>query len=105
ARRFPAVYRLLDEGKLSLSVICRLKQFITFENHEELLAGLSGLSARKADAWLAARFPRPDVPSTIRKRPAQRGQSAPAQPPAHEAGLSTPSTPAKEQAHPQGAEE
>ena len=26
AKRFPAVYRLLDEGKLSLSVICRLKK-------------------------------------------------------------------------------
>src|SRR5258705_876302 len=60
AKRFPAVYRLLHEGKLSLSVICSLKQFITLENHEDVLAGVSGLStpsgiaprvARKADAW------------------------------------------------------
>ncbi|HEV8248013.1 MAG TPA: HNH endonuclease signature motif containing protein [Polyangiaceae bacterium] len=98
AKRFPTVYPLLDEGKLSLSVICRLKQYITLQNHEEVLIGVSGLSARKADAWLAARFPRPDALSTIRKRPEQRAQSASAQPPAHEAGLAPPSTPAKERA-------
>src|SRR5258706_15943099 len=39
AKRFPTVYRLLDEGKLSLSIICRLKQFITLQNHEELARG------------------------------------------------------------------
>ncbi|HEV8244889.1 MAG TPA: HNH endonuclease signature motif containing protein, partial [Polyangiaceae bacterium] len=85
-------YRLLDEGKLSLSVICRLKQFITLDNHQELLTGVSDLSARKADAWLAARFPRPDAPSRARKLPEQRALGAPA--------ISQPSPAADEQAAP-----
>ncbi len=69
AKRFPAIYGLLDEGRLSLSVICKLKHYLTAENYEELLAGVAGLSFRKAEAWLATRFERPDVQSTVRKLP------------------------------------
>jgi hypothetical protein len=54
ARRFPVIYGLLDEGKLSLSVICRLKDYLSHDNHAELLAAVSGLSFRKA-ASLACR--------------------------------------------------
>ncbi|HEV8245800.1 MAG TPA: hypothetical protein VGP93_08525, partial [Polyangiaceae bacterium] len=105
AKRFPAVYRLLDEGKLSLSVICRLKQFIILANHEELLAGVSGLSYRKAQEWLAARFARPDVPATIRKLPEQRALGAPAQRPSQRTMISQPSPAANEQAAPGPAPE
>ncbi len=69
AKRFPVVYDLIDQGKLSLSVVCKLKQYLTADNHLEVLSGVSGLSYRKAEAWLAARFARPDVPSTVRKLP------------------------------------
>ncbi|HEV8246984.1 MAG TPA: HNH endonuclease signature motif containing protein, partial [Polyangiaceae bacterium] len=87
AKRFPTVYRLLDEGKLSLSVICRLKQFIALQNHDELLTGVSGLSYRKAQEWLAARFARPDAPSTIRKQPEPKAPGAPAKQVEHETAL------------------
>jgi hypothetical protein len=81
ARRFPVIYALLDQGKLSLSVICKLKDYLSDDNHAELLAGVSGLSFRKAEAWLAARFARPDVPSVIRKLPQRAIAAAVASPP------------------------
>src|ERR1051326_4657620 len=69
-RRFPAVLQLLDTGVISLTVLGLLKPHLTEENQNELLAGVSGASVRRAKEWLAARFPQPDVPSTIRKQPA-----------------------------------
>jgi hypothetical protein len=67
ARRFPAIYALLQAGAVSLTVLGLLKHNLTVGNHRELLAGVSGSSVRQAKEWLAARFPEPDVPSTIRK--------------------------------------
>jgi 5-methylcytosine-specific restriction endonuclease McrA len=58
---------MLDEGRLSLSVICMLKQYLTDDNHAELLEGVSRMSYRKAEMWLAERYPQPDTPSIIRK--------------------------------------
>ncbi len=69
AKRFPSIYTLLAEGRLSLSVICKLKHYLTAENHEEILAGVAGLSFRKAEGWLASRFAQPDVSSMLRKLP------------------------------------
>jgi 5-methylcytosine-specific restriction endonuclease McrA len=72
ARRFPAIYPLLSAGSVSLTVLGLLKPHLTDDNHEELLAGVSGSSVRSAKEWLAARFPAPDVPSSIRKLPERR---------------------------------
>jgi hypothetical protein len=68
ARRFPAIYALLQTGAVSLTVLGLLKPHLTDANHRELLAGVSGSSVRQAKEWIAARFPEPDVPSTIRKQ-------------------------------------
>jgi hypothetical protein len=48
------------------------------ENCEELLTGVSGSCVRVAKEWLAARFPLPDVPDSIRKLPSSGGAVAPA---------------------------
>jgi 5-methylcytosine-specific restriction endonuclease McrA len=72
ARRFPAIYALLQAGTVSLTVLGLLKSQLTDANHHELLAGVSRSSVRQAKEWLAARFPEPDVPSTIRKQAARR---------------------------------
>jgi hypothetical protein len=72
ARRFPAICLLLGAGAVSLTVIGLLKPYLAGDNHRELLAGVSGSSVRQAREWLAARFPRPDVPSAIRRRPTRR---------------------------------
>src|SRR5689334_393920 len=75
ARRFPAVYRMLDAGELCLSVVCKLKQYLTDTNRDELLKGVAGMSYRRAEAWLAARFPRPDAPSVVRRLPQRMSSS------------------------------
>jgi hypothetical protein len=72
ARRFPAIYALLQAGTVSLTVLGLLKPHLTDDNHQELLAGVSGSSVRQAKEWIAARFPEPDVPSTIRQQSAYR---------------------------------
>jgi hypothetical protein len=54
AKRFPDVYRMLDNGKLSLSIICKLKHYLTDANHSGLLAGVAGMSYRRAEAWLVS---------------------------------------------------
>jgi len=68
-RKFPEIYSHLESGSVSLTVLSLLKHHLTAENHRELLAGVSGLSVGQAKEWLAARFPLPDVPSSIRKLP------------------------------------
>src|SRR5512147_322281 len=63
AKRFPLVYAMLHEGRLCLSVVCKLKQYMTDANHRALLEGVSGMSYRRAEQWLARRFPQPDAAS------------------------------------------
>jgi hypothetical protein len=71
ARRFPAIHSLLETAAVSLTVLGLLKPHLTDENHREMLAGVCGSSVRQAKEWLAAQFPQPDVPSTIRKQVAR----------------------------------
>jgi len=77
ARRFPALFPLLAEGRVSLSVAALLKTHIETDNVAELLHLVSGVSVQRARELLAARFPRPDVPATIRTLPAQRKPKRP----------------------------
>jgi hypothetical protein len=77
ARKFPEIYALLEGGSVSLTVLGLLKQHLTAENHRELFAGVSRSSVRQAKEWLAARFPQPDVPSSIRKLPERCAVSEP----------------------------
>jgi hypothetical protein len=74
--RYPAVFPMLDSGELTLSVACKLKHYIRDENHEELLDGVRGLSYREAEAWLARKVPRVDVPSRVRKLPSPKPAAA-----------------------------
>jgi 5-methylcytosine-specific restriction endonuclease McrA len=72
ARKFPAIYPLLQTGAVSLPVLGLLKLHLTDDNHREFLGGVSGSTVRQAKEWLAARFPQPDVPSSIRKQAERR---------------------------------
>jgi hypothetical protein len=102
-RKFPEIATLLESGAVSLTVLGLLKIHLTDDNHEDLLRGVSGSSVRQAKEWLAARFPLPDVPSSIRKLPergkprsrqAQRFGGGAASPPhAFEATARTPGVP------------
>jgi len=68
-RRFPALFPLLASGDITLSAALVLKPVLTSDNHAELLEAARRKSIRETREMVAARFPSPDVPSTIRKLP------------------------------------
>lgn len=80
ARRFPVVLELIEQGAVHLSALVLLRDTLTEENHLELLREASGKSKRELQALVAARFPKPDVASKIRKLP-EPPATAPAEPP------------------------
>ena len=65
-RRFPIVYPLLASGSVHLSTLELLRERLTDENHDELFAAVAGKAKREVQSLLAARFPRPDRPSSVR---------------------------------------
>jgi len=71
SRRFPIILRMLGEGSLSLATVRLLASSLTAQNHEELLAAAAGKSKREVEQLLVRHFPKPDVPSCVRKLPAK----------------------------------
>jgi 5-methylcytosine-specific restriction endonuclease McrA len=69
ARKFPVVFSLLERRELHLTAVCLLRDYLTSENHLELLAEASHKTKLQVQELLARRFPRPDVPSYVRKLP------------------------------------
>jgi hypothetical protein len=86
ARRYPIILCMLSEGALNLTTVRLLAPHLRNDNHEQLLAAASGLSKREVEELLARQFPRPEVPSSIRKLPVPAPPRVPASPP--EAGTS-----------------
>src|SRR5450432_3341874 len=72
ARQFPAIFGLIERRALHLTAVCLLRDYLTPENHRELLEAASGKTKLQVQEMLASRFPRPDVASTIRKLPSPR---------------------------------
>jgi 5-methylcytosine-specific restriction endonuclease McrA len=68
-RRFPVIHSLLVSGAVHLTALELLRDRLTEQNHVALLEAVSGKSKAQIVALLAGRFPRPDVPTTIRKLP------------------------------------
>jgi hypothetical protein len=69
ARRFPTILEMLADGRLHLSAVCLLAPHLTEENHPSLLEAAVHRSKRGVELLLAGRFPKPDVPQSIRKLP------------------------------------
>jgi hypothetical protein len=69
-RRFPVILELLATGALSVTTVRLLREHLTPENHETVLARASGRSRREIDALVAELAPRPDAPSSVRRLPA-----------------------------------
>jgi hypothetical protein len=67
ARRFPVIVRLLAEGHLHLTAVCLLAPRLGDENHLALLGGAMHKSRRDVEELLARWFPRPAVPSSVRR--------------------------------------
>ena len=69
ARRFPIIFERVGAGRLHLSGLCVLVPHLTADNHRELLDAAAGLGKRRIERLVAERFPKPDVPTSVRKLP------------------------------------
>ena len=88
ARQFPIVFSLVERRQLHLTGVCLLRDYLTPENHHELLAEACHKTKWQVQELLARRFPRADVESRVRKLPPPR--PAPARPATPEARRSAP---------------
>jgi hypothetical protein len=63
ARRFPALFEALADGRLHVSGVCLLAPYLSEATAEELLAAATHKPKSEIEQLLAERFPRPDVPT------------------------------------------
>src|SRR6266545_4079166 len=71
SRRCPVVLALLADGRLHLSAIAKLAPHLGNENGEALLGRAVHKSKREIEVLIAELAPRPDVPSLMRRLPAE----------------------------------
>jgi hypothetical protein len=86
ARRFPAIFAAVAEGKLHLSAVVMLAPHLTDGNAEALLEAATRETKSRIELLLAQLFPKPDVPTLI--------QAVPPTPVKDQAGLDLSSGPA-----------
>jgi 5-methylcytosine-specific restriction endonuclease McrA len=73
ARRFPALFPAMAEGRLHLTAVCLLAPHLTVENSDELIAAVTHKRKSEVEELLAWRFSPPEVPARIRAIPAIAG--------------------------------
>ncbi len=66
AREFPAIFPALADGRLHLTAIVLLAPHLTAGTADELLAAATHKSKSEIERLLAERFPKPDVPTSLR---------------------------------------
>jgi hypothetical protein len=69
-REFPVVLDRLADRSVNLTTIRLLFKHLTPENHRDLLDASAGKRKRDVERLVAARFPQPAVPFSLRKVPA-----------------------------------
>lgn len=69
ARQFPVVLEMLERREVTLTTLCEIREFLSTENHRDLLEAVKKKTKHQVREELAARFPRPDVPANTRKLP------------------------------------
>jgi 5-methylcytosine-specific restriction endonuclease McrA len=65
ARRFPAIFAAVAEGRLHLSGACLLAPWLTAETCEQLLAAAAGRTKAEIERLVAEWFPQLDVPEGV----------------------------------------
>src|SRR5450432_3566580 len=85
ARQFPVIFELVERRALHLTAVCLLRDYLTAENHRELLAEASHQTKWQVQELIARRFPKADAPSAVRRLPTrslpvQRAAAPAAQP-------------------------
>src|SRR5690349_16516014 len=68
ARRFPVIFELLERRDVHLTAVCLLRDYLTPENHRELLRDVSHRTRIEIEELLAAKFPKPDAPNRLGKQ-------------------------------------
>jgi 5-methylcytosine-specific restriction endonuclease McrA len=76
ARRFPAIFDAITEGRLHLSAVVLLAPHLTESTAGELLAAAAHKTTKQVEQLLADRFPRPDMPTQV--LPVGQASTAPA---------------------------
>lgn len=77
ARRFPVILEMLETGALNLTTVRLLAPRLTPDNHRDVLESARGKSKLQVEEIAARLWPKPDVPSFVRKLPAPRPLAAP----------------------------
>jgi hypothetical protein len=72
ARRFPVILEMLAAGAIHLTAVRLLSPHLTPANHREVLDSARGKKKTEIEEIVARLSPRPDVPASVRKRPAPR---------------------------------
>jgi 5-methylcytosine-specific restriction endonuclease McrA len=80
ARRFPAIFPALADGRLHLTAVILLAPHLTDDTIEELLAAATHRTKAEIEQWLAARFPRRDVPTLVEAIALTPGPAGPVSP-------------------------
>ena len=65
ARKFPAIFEAVADGRLHLTAIVMLGPWLTPENAGELLAAATHKCKPEIELLLATRFPQPDLPARV----------------------------------------
>src|SRR5262245_7005215 len=73
ARRFPAIFTAVADGRLHLTGLGLLVPHMIPRNVDELLAAASHKSKAEIERLLAERFPRADLPESVRAVPPSPG--------------------------------
>ncbi len=69
ARRFPALFAAVADGRLHLSAVVLLAPCLTPANCDVLIAAAAGRTKAEVEYELAERFPKPDVATSLRRCP------------------------------------
>ncbi|MFI5370419.1 MAG: HNH endonuclease [Candidatus Eisenbacteria bacterium] len=73
ARRFPAIFPALAEGRLHLAAVCLLAPNLTPENADDLIEAAIHKTKAEIELLLARRFPQPDLAASVEPIPAPSG--------------------------------
>ena len=80
ARKYPIAFSLVEARKIHLSGLCKLKNFLTPANHQELFQVACGKTKQQIEELLAARYPGAPVQDSVRRLPPKRIAPVPAAP-------------------------
>jgi hypothetical protein len=65
ARRYPAIFPALADGRLHLAAVCLLAPHLTTDNAQELIEAAMGRTKAQVELLIAERFPMPDLVASI----------------------------------------